>query len=307
MCEDCFYHYDAKREKSGRLLFRRKRAFSRKLILLLAIESVRLARIFERLADTALGAIAASRFSVPVALASMAISLFMIIGAFVDYVRNPSLAVGVAKTIKENPLRAATMIPGLDPIIPIFEGLIAFVITASVHEAFHALAAARLRIGEPRAVGLLFLLGLIPVGAYTDVNPIFLKRNHTRASSAGIFSNILVALSCWGGMVIYAAATSQPLRLGLLLYPPALLRLHGIAVPPIDLVISLLSWISFFNLWIGILNALPIPGFDGYYVLAGVLTPRMGATNGFRVATVTGLSVLGIMILLLLFPTMLGR
>jgi len=183
LCDYCFYHYEVER-KDGRLIFKRKKVFSRKFKILLSIKSIRLAKYFEKLVDTPLGAVAASRISAAVSLSATALMFFFMLQSLMNYVFNPAILTAARKAYAEHPLYGLTMVPGIDPLVPILQGWIAFTLALSIHEAFHALSAARLGIGEPRAVGLLFF-GPIPIGGYADVNPIFLKSPHgSRVTSA---------------------------------------------------------------------------------------------------------------------------
>lgn len=304
LCDYCFYHYDARRGRDGGLIFLRKKVFGRKFKILLSIESIRLVKVLEGLAETPLGAIAASRFTVAVSLAAMALSFFLMLQTLFNYIINPAFLAMARKIYAEHPMYGLTMIPGIDPLVPILQGWIALILTISIHETFHALSAARLGTGEPRAVGLL-LFGPIPVGGYVDVNPIFLKRPHSsRVSSAGVFSNILLALLCWIGLIIHMAVRFQIIDFRLLLFPPEMISLLGGRVMVSDLVTSLLSWVGFFNLWVALLNALPIPGLDGYYTLAEALSPRIGIAGGFRVARVIGFLAVGLLLGLALLNRM---
>jgi hypothetical protein len=173
LCESCFYNYDVKRTKQG-YRFERKKALSRKAWILLALESVRFAKAVERLAAGPLGRLMASRAMMMLGLAGMALALGLVVTRFIQLALSPQSLEDVRRFFAEHPLHGALMVPGIDPLIPLVQGWIALMVTLFVHEVSHAVAAARLGVGEPRAVGVL-LLGPFPVAGYVDVNPSFIK------------------------------------------------------------------------------------------------------------------------------------
>ncbi len=303
LCEHCFYHYNVYKKKN-RLLFRDKRAITIRMGILILIESVKLARFLERLAHTVLGSIASSRVLEVAGPATVMLALLLLIRPLISYLLNPALLTEVRRVLAESPSYGLTFILGIGPPVPFIQGWIAIVIALSVHEAAHALAAARLGFGEPRAVGLM-LAGPFLLGAYVDVNAISLKKpgHHARMAAAGIFSNILVASLCYLVLTILLLSSSSHIDLRLFMVPPEIIRFLGGSITA-DFWTSLLSWIGFLNLWIGIFNALPIPILDGYYILAGTFSSKLGAKS-FKLTKVVGfitISLLVIRILILYLP-----
>ncbi|RLI29055.1 hypothetical protein DRO58_00720 [Candidatus Bathyarchaeota archaeon] len=170
----------------------------------LALESVRAAKAIERLASGPLGRVLASRGVSVLGLVGAALALILLVTPLVQYALNPRLLEAVRSFFAEHPLHGALMVPGMDPMVPLVPGWIALIMTLSIHEISHAVAAARLGAGEPRAVGALFL-GPIPVAGYVDVNPSFIKsRKGLDVVAAGVGSNILLALLCWLILSVYA-------------------------------------------------------------------------------------------------------
>lgn len=106
--------------------------------------------------------------------------------AFVSYVRTLSPLGNIG-------------IPGLNPYIPIVDGWIALIIAMIVHEGAHGVIARSL--GLPvKASGLIFILFVIPIGAFVDVDEDALKvakSSHAgRVLAAGAGVNLVLAVVC---------------------------------------------------------------------------------------------------------------
>ena len=298
LCEDCFYRYDVKRGKQG-YRFERKKAVSRKAWVFLALESVRGAKAVERLAAGPLGRLLASRAVTILGLIGVALALILLATPLIRYVLNPRLLDSARSFFAEHPLHGALMVPGIDPMIPLIQGWLALIASLSIHEISHAVAAARLGAGEPRAIGIL-LLGPIPVAGYVDINPIFIKsRKELYVMAAGIGSNILLSLVCWLILSVYALLRGFSIGL-YVFFPPELLSLLGVTSPFNDLVAGTICWVAFLSFWLAMFNALPILGLDGYYILAGILSRLVGAEKAFNITKLTGLLVTGLLVFLTL-------
>ncbi|RLI29056.1 hypothetical protein DRO58_00725 [Candidatus Bathyarchaeota archaeon] len=82
-----------------------------------------------------------------------------------------------------------------------------------------------------------------------------------------------------------------------------MLSAFGVTSPFNDLATSAVCWVGFLGFWLAMLNALPIPGLDGYYMFAGVLSRLFGAERAFKIARSTGLFITG----LIAFMTLIQR
>lgn len=302
LCENCFYSYDVKKVKQE-YVFKRKRMVSRKAGIFLAIESVRMAKVVERLATGSLGRLLASKAMTILGMVGMVLAIGLLITNLIRYAINPQLLESVQTFFAEHPLHGALMVPGIDPMIPLIQGWIALIVTLSIHEMSHAVVAARLGVGEPRAVGALFL-GPIPVAGYVDVNPSFIKsKKGLYVVAAGVGSNILTAFFCWLPLSIYASLRGLPIGL-YVFFPPELLSALGVASPFNGLAASTVCWMGFLSFWLAILNATPIPGLDGYYMLAGTLSRAVSPEKAFKLTKFTGFFTTGLIVFMVLVQRM---
>ena len=91
---------------------------------------------------------------------------------------------------------ANILIPGVNPLLPIFYGYIALVIALVVHESAHAIFARSFNL-RVKSTGLLLLLGL-PIGAFAEVDEKQLKKSSPKKGlqvlSSGPGANMVVAL-----------------------------------------------------------------------------------------------------------------
>ena len=90
------------------------------------------------------------------------------------------------------------LLPGVNPILPIFYGWLAIVCTIIVHEGAHGIIA-RNRGLKVNSSGLLFFL-VIPIGAFVDVDEEQIAkakhRDSLRVMAAGVAGNVAVAVVC---------------------------------------------------------------------------------------------------------------
>ncbi len=98
------------------------------------------------------------------------------------------------------------VIPGVNPFVPLWYGLIALIITLVVHEGGHGVLA-RANGLKVKSLGLLWLV--LPIGAFVEPDDLDLKtttrRKRLRVFAAGPAVNLLVAAICLTG---FAAAMS---------------------------------------------------------------------------------------------------
>ena len=161
----------------------------------------------------------------------------------------------------------------------------AFVIAIAVHEASHAFVATLLGDPSPRAAGRLSLnplRHLDPLGTITLFlvgfgwgKPVFVNPSAFRISPrtgmaltsvAGPASNILTA-------IVFG------LLYRFVLYPSVVSGLATAAAAPSEIsmvILRLVSAIVYINVVLAVFNLIPLPPFDGFSVLMGIL-PRQPA------------------------------
>lgn len=91
--------------------------------------------------------------------------------------------------------RAALLLPGVNPFIPIVWGTIGLIVTLVVHEFSHAILC---RVENVKVKALGIILALIPVGGFAEPDEKEIKERTTSSSririfSAGVISNFTVA------------------------------------------------------------------------------------------------------------------
>lgn len=116
------------------------------------------------------------------------LALMPIAGAFILYLFLFELevllspqGVAIASAIRTIGPLANLGLPGINPYIPVFDGIVALIIAVVLHEGAHGVIARGLGV-HVKSSGLLFLL-FIPIGAFVDVDENELKT--TKASYSG--------------------------------------------------------------------------------------------------------------------------
>ena len=101
------------------------------------------------------------------------------------------------------------VIPGVNPFVPLWYGLIALIVTLVVHEGAHGVLA---RANDLRVKSLGLLIAVIPIGAFVEPDEDDLKatsrRKRLRVFSAGPGVNLSVALLCLIGFSAMVGATT---------------------------------------------------------------------------------------------------
>jgi membrane-associated protease RseP (regulator of RpoE activity) len=130
------------------------------------------------------------------ALCSLTMFLMIVLAAMVAFsTEAPSMSI-----------QEILVIPGVNPMIPLWFGLIGLIIAVFVHEFAHGILS---RVGKIKIKSLGILLLVIPVGAFVepDQKEMMRARRKTRANvyAAGPASNIIFGLVCalifsWGFM-----------------------------------------------------------------------------------------------------------
>lgn len=93
---------------------------------------------------------------------------------------------------------AYLLLPGINPILPIFYGWLAIICAITIHEGAHGIIA-RNQGFRVKSSGLLFFL-IIPIGAFVDVDEEQIAKAKPRSTlkvmAAGVGGNILIAVVC---------------------------------------------------------------------------------------------------------------
>lgn len=275
MCGPCYSRYIPVYRK-GKVEFRRRRIVNITPLKIVYMVEVRGAeKLVERLGKRLGGPI------VKISAVSIFITLFVtafVLCATAIYALHPEMVHRARDLWASLPTGyGLTIIPGIDPFLPLLQGWIALTIAVAVHELGHGLAAAKLGY-TIRSIGLIFV-GPIPIGAGVDVDG---GRPSDRVYGAGIVMNIMVALMALTLLLLLAnPGIGNPV---LLLIPPEISRLHGyeLALGPIT---SILFYIWLVNIMLALANAAPLLITDGSYLLLSLLE-RAGAQNPARITTI---------------------
>ncbi len=166
---------------------------------LLILRTKRFSGVFDKL-----GSYRASRYASWVALflvpAVAAIGLYLFVFSLYALLSNPA----VGEVTRQLGPGSILLLPGINPIVPIFYGWLAIVVAIVIHEGAHGVVArsAGFRV---KSSGLLFFL-IIPIGAFVDVDEEQIKKAKPRASlrvmAAGVAGNIAVAAVCLIGVLL---------------------------------------------------------------------------------------------------------
>jgi len=142
-------------------------------------------------------------------LASFVMFVLILLGALVAF--NPD-----APTMS---LKEILVIPGVNPMIPLWYGLFGLIVAVFIHEFSHGILS---RVGNIKIKSLGILLLVIPVGAFVepDQKEMTRAKRKTRANvyAAGPASNIIFALICaiifsWGFM-----SALEPVHEGIIIH-----------------------------------------------------------------------------------------
>lgn len=96
------------------------------------------------------------------------------------------------------------LLPGINPVVPIFYGWLALISAMVIHEGAHGIIA-RNRGFNVKSSGLIFFL-IVPIGAFVDVDEDQISKakskNSLRVMAAGIAGNISIAIVCLMALII---------------------------------------------------------------------------------------------------------
>jgi len=105
----------------------------------------------------------------------------------------------------------ALAIPGINPLIPLWYGLIALIIGIVLHELSHGIVARSQGIGV-KSVGILWCV--IPIGAFVEQNDADMmaapRRKRDRVAAAGILANFAIAIVFFVALSAVVSASVVP-------------------------------------------------------------------------------------------------
>ena len=137
-------------------------------------------------------------------------------------------------------------IPGLNPIIPIWYGILGLVIAVLVHEFAHGILT---RVGDMKVKAMGIVWMVIPMGAFVEPDEEALatttKKKRTSVYTVGPSTNIILAFICailfstvmvasavpaQDGPVVYQVEDGSPASMGGLVYGSQIISINGTAV-----------------------------------------------------------------------------
>jgi membrane-associated protease RseP (regulator of RpoE activity) len=112
--------------------------------------------------------------------------------------------------VSQNP-QLAIGLPGINPLIPLWYGILGLLVALLVHEFSHGIL---VRAGKLKVKSLGLLLFIVPIGAFCEPDEEELKktsiRKRMRVFAAGPTSNIVTAFLCLGLISLFVFAFVQP-------------------------------------------------------------------------------------------------
>lgn len=131
---------------------------------------------------------------------------FLIIGTVIVILQSAE-ARSAARSI---PPLAHILIPGLNPYLPVFYGVLALIVALVIHEGTHGVLARSLGF-RVKSTGLILFLA-VPIGAFVDIDEKELGRAPARSAgrvlAGGPASNIAVAALAFAGMIAVVGTMS---------------------------------------------------------------------------------------------------
>ncbi len=128
------------------------------------------------------------------------IALYLIVNSLIGLLNNP----GIGQVARELGPGTILLLPGINPILPVFYGWIAIVLAIAIHEGAHGVIARNVGL-KVKSSGLLFFL-IIPIGAFVDVDEEQIKKAKPRSSlkvmAAGVGGNIIVGALCLLSVIV---------------------------------------------------------------------------------------------------------
>ncbi|MCP8312980.1 MAG: PDZ domain-containing protein, partial [archaeon] len=133
-----------------------------------------------------------------------AVGFYLILGTVIAFISSASIR-GFAGQITPS---AYLLLPGINPLIPIFYGWMALIIAMLVHEGMHGVLARSLGLSVKSSGLILFLI--LPIGAFVDVDEKELKKAKAKDSgrvlAAGPGGNIITAMMALLGLILIVSS-----------------------------------------------------------------------------------------------------
>jgi membrane-associated protease RseP (regulator of RpoE activity) len=156
------------------------------------------------------------RFWVSFGWLAVCVCAVVMVGMSVLLVWELSIITQIPKAALPSP-RMYLGLPGVNPLIPIWYGIVALVVAIIIHEFSHGILA-RIADVPIKSMGLLFFV--LPIGAFVEPDEDVLKkidiRQRVKVFAAGPTMNIIVALLAAGIFSWFFMASIQPSAEGVL-------------------------------------------------------------------------------------------
>lgn len=157
---------------------------------ILMIRTSKLLNLMERLSKAKNVWIVLAEFGFFTIFAGMVFMMILVV--IVDYI----VITSPPEPSEYTDIRAALIIPGINPFIPLVWGLIGLIVTLVVHEFSHAILC---RVEKIKVKSIGILLALIPIGGFAEPDDEDLKKSKIRSKlrvySAGISANFVVSFA----------------------------------------------------------------------------------------------------------------
>lgn len=330
VCEDCYSNYTPTVKRSGEVVWKRTKPF-KTYVLFTVLGSRRAAGKFSNLLDRAVKTWPVRlyvRLSAYAVVALLIAVVAMLVNSTRWYVLNQGTEAfeRVRSVYRGNPF-TSTWLLGIDPVFPLLEAAVPFILALTLHELGHALVL-RFYGYDVRRVGV-FFVGPFPLGAFVEspgsVEGKMSWRQALQLAGSGVLMNVVLGLAGLAALHIIMAGV-VPLTpeaashlsvyrtsLNLQLAPPLLLSVLRLNIntpmyaPPGwythaslgDAYIPLMrfaGYVASVNLLVALFDSLPIRGLDGGLAFQSLLKSKMGereAVVAVKYATVIIVSMLG--------------
>lgn len=149
------------------------------------------------------------RFWNAVADVGLVVTLLGMVAMTVLFVWSALFALQPDSGLQPLGLSEILVIPGVNPFVPLWYGLVALIVTLVVHEGGHGILA---RANGMRLKSLGLLVAVVPIGAFVEPDEEDLKagsrRKRLRVFAAGPAINVAVAALCLAGFAAMAGAAA---------------------------------------------------------------------------------------------------
>ena len=173
---------------------------------LLIVRTKRFASVFDKLGSFRFSGYSSWLFLVLVPFVA-GIALYLIVSSLIGLLNNPA----IGQVARELGPGTILLLPGINPILPVFYGWIAIVLAIAIHEGAHGVIARNVGLNV-KSSGLLFFL-IIPIGAFVDVDEEQIKKAKPRSSlkvmAAGVGGNIIVGAVCLLSVLVLVGSLAQ--------------------------------------------------------------------------------------------------